>query len=425
MPIRPDADNRANWSPVPWSGANSVEIGSNSPERVVPARSGSNDEPMRVPLVVGVIAALALTGCAAEVVPVAAGPATILVGGHQVDVDLAAKADAFFAADPTGEFRNRRAVLVTVGGQAVYERREGPTTPTSTYNVQGVGVSILGTLVGIAVAERRLRLDQTAADLLPEYRDDMSPYLAKLTLGQLLTMSGGLPNAFYPKVLGPAAPPATDWVRTIVAAGQDKLPGRFGHSTGGAHLVAAALRRATGRPVLDYAREKLFDPLGITSTPAAEPVPGAAGSAGYDAADFAWPRDPQGVHLGPGGQKLTASDLARLGRLWLEGGKWEGRQLVPETWLTAATTQQVAAVDGCGYGYGFWTRTVDGRRAFAAMGDGGQLVLVVPDLDLVAVVQSSSPTDPTDPTAAADNGTADALRYADVITELVVPAIGP
>lgn len=378
---------------------------------------------MRAPLIIGVITALALTACAAEVTPtpVATRPATVLVGGHPVDVDLAAKADAFFAADPAGEFGNRRAVLVTVGGQTVYERREGPATPTSTYNLQGVGTSILGTLVGVAVAERRLRLDQTLADLLPDYRKDMSPYLARVTLKQLLTMSGGLPNDFYPQVIGPDAPAGTDWVRTIVAAGQEKLPGRFGYSNGGAHLVAAALTRATGRPVLDYAREKLFEPLSIGTTPAAEPVPRAGRFAEYDAAGFAWPRDPQGVHLGAGCQKLTASDLARIGRLWLDRGKWEGRQLVPESWMTAATSQQVAAVDGRGFGYQFWTMTADGHRAFAAMGDGGQLVQVVPDLDLVVVVQSSSPSDPAVPP---DSGAADARRYAEVVTDLFVPAIG-
>lgn len=377
---------------------------------------------MRAPLIVGVIAALALTACAAEATPaVATRPATVLVGGHPVDVDLAAKADAFFAADPAGAFGNRRAVLVTVGGQTVYERREEPATPTSTYNVQGVGASILSTLVGVAVAERRLRLDQTLADLLPDYRKDMSPYLAEVTLKQLLTMSGGLPNDFYPKVVRPDVPAETDWVRTVVAAGQEKLPGRFGYSNGGAHLVAAALARATGRSVLDYAREKLFDPLGIGTTPAAEPVPQAARFAEYDAAGFAWPRDPQSVHLGAGCQKLTASDLARLGRLWLDRGKWEGRQLVPESWMTAATSQQVAAVDGRGYGYQFWTLTADGHRSFAAMGDGGQLVQVVPDLDLVVVVQSASPTDPTVPP---DSGAATALRYAEVVTDLFVPAIG-
>src|SRR5215213_7689127 len=124
--------------------------------------------PMRVPMIVGVIAAVSLTGCAAQAAPatVATKAATVAVGGHQVDVDLAAKLDGFFAADPTRAFRNRRTMLVTVGGQTVYERRGGPATPTSTYNIQGVGASILGTLVGVAVAEGRLALEQTVAELL-------------------------------------------------------------------------------------------------------------------------------------------------------------------------------------------------------------------------------------------------------------------
>lgn len=380
--------------------------------------------PMRAAWIVPVVALLAVSGCAAQAVPepTPTGPATVTVGGHQVDIGLAAKIDAFFAADNAGAFRNRRAVLVTVAGQTVYERRTGPATPSSTYNVQSVGKSIMGTLVGVAVAEGRLKLDQTLADLLPSYQADMSPYIAKVTLKQLLTMSGGLPNDFYPDVVGPQAPEGADWVATVLRAGQEKLPGRFAYSNGDSHLLAAVLTEATGQSVLDYARARLFGPLGIPTEPAAQPVLRPAEFAAYDAAGFAWPSDPQGIQTGAGGQKLTASDLARLGRLWLDRGKWEGRQLVPANWMQAATTQQVAAVDGRGYGYQFWTLSAGGHPAFAAMGAGGQLVEVVPELDLVVVVQSISSTDPT---AAPETGIADEDRWSEIVTELVVPAIRP
>lgn len=346
-------------------------------------------------------------------------PRAVELGGRQVDAGLAAAVDGFFADDLPGTYRNRRALVVTVGGRTVLERHDAGSNAATSYNVQSVGKSILCTLVGIAVGAGRLRLDGTLAELLPAYRPAMSPGTAAVTLRQLVTMTAGLPAEYYASVFGPDVPRDVDWVRTILAAGQEQPPGRFRYSNGGMHLVAAILRRGVG-PLLPYARRTLLDPLGIRTTPAVEDVARPENIALYDAAGFAWPTDPQGVNIGGGGQKLTAADLGKLGALWLAGGRWEGRQLVPAGWLAAATTRQVPAQDPYGYGYGFWTFTTGGHRAFAALGLGGQVVEVVPDLDLVAVVQSTSPTDPT---ISADSGAASEDRYAEIIGELVVPRI--
>jgi CubicO group peptidase (beta-lactamase class C family) len=127
------------------------------------------------------------------------------------------------------------------------------------------------------------------------------------------------------------------------------------------------------------------------------------------------------VHLGSGGQKLTATDLARLGRLWLRRGRWNGHQLVPASWLAAATSRHVTPPDGgFDYGYHFWAMTAAGHPAYAALGSGGQVVEVIPDLDLVAVVQSTSPSDPNDST---DTDTAPSDRYVEMIRDVIVPRI--
>jgi CubicO group peptidase (beta-lactamase class C family) len=349
--------------------------------------------------------------------------ATVSVGGRQVDPGLAASVDAFFGDDLAGSYRNRRSLLVVVGGQTVIERHDAGSTPAATYNVQSAGKSILSTLVGIAVGEGRLRLDATLGRLLPAYRPVMSAGVAAVTLRQLLTMTGGLPPDYYAKVFGPGIAPDIDWVRTILTAGQDRPAGRFQYSNGGAHLIAAILRRAVG-PLLGYARKKLFTPLGIKTTPALEGVARPEVIPAYDAAVFAWPTDPQGINIGGGGQKLTASDLDKLGRLWLADGRWQGRQIVPAAWLAQATTQQVpvGAENGTDYGYGylFWTLTQGGHRAFAALGLGGQVVEVVPDLELVVVIQSTSPSDPT---VSADLGAADESDYVKIIRDLIIPHI--
>ena len=144
----------------------------------------------------------------------------------------------------------------------------------------------------------------------------------------------------------------------------------------------------TGMRLIDYARARLFDPLGITTRPAAQPrLDSPAGARAFDAARFAWTVDPQGINTGHAHIKLTARDLAAFGLLMLDKGVWKGRQLVPQDWVTEATRGQVdvAAPFGDHYGYQWWIPNVEGHSAFAAVGFGGQLVEVVPDLRLVVV----------------------------------------
>jgi CubicO group peptidase (beta-lactamase class C family) len=147
--------------------------------------------------------------------------------------------------------------------------------------------------------------------------------------------------------------------------------------------------------VLDYARPRLFGPLGIDTRDAAEPrldVDKDA-EAQYARADFAWPRDPMGIQIGFGTLKMTPPDLAKLGALYLEGGRWKGQQVVPATWVEESTTPQVST-QGAGftfsesYGYQWWVTRERGHQAFAAVGYGGQLVEVVPDLRVVVVTAS-------------------------------------
>jgi CubicO group peptidase (beta-lactamase class C family) len=116
--------------------------------------------------------------------------------------------------------------------------------------------------------------------------------------------------------------------------------------------------------------------------------------------------DPQGVHVGGGGQKFTARDLLKLGRLWLDEGRWQGRQIVPVKWMKQATGSRVETGQylAPGYGYQFWVTQAHGHAAFAALGYGGQVVEVVPELDpptstrLHAATRSPSPALGTRPT---------------------------
>jgi CubicO group peptidase (beta-lactamase class C family) len=160
------------------------------------------------------------------------------------------------------------------------------------------------------------------------------------------------------------------------------------------HLLAAVLTEATGQPLLAYAREKLFDPLEIDTRPAFQPIlePGRPDPVrAYDRAGFTWPRDPQGIHVGYGYIKMTAEDMVKLGNLYLDQGRWEGEQVVPSAWIRDATTAAVSSAGGfggTGYGYQWWITTAGDHRGFAAIGFGGQIIEVVPDLRLVVVAST-------------------------------------
>jgi CubicO group peptidase (beta-lactamase class C family) len=318
---------------------------------------------------------------------------------------MAQLVDAFFENDAADAFRNRQALVISVDGHIVLERYWDSTATTSG-NIESVGKTILSTLIGIALEEGSLRdLDQTVEELLPGYSAVMSPPVASITLRQLLTMTSGLPpdDEFYTAVLSNGQ---QDWVHEILARGPTGPPGSFQYSSAGSHLLSAILSEATGRSALDYAREKLFDPLGISTRPATEVTAAPGQGDDYERAGFTWPTDPQGRHIGGGGQKLTARDMVRFGQLWLQDGRWGDRRLVPAAWIQAARTDHVPvshpAADA--YGYHVWLGTADGHEALFAFGFAGQLIEIVPDLGLVMAVLSRHKLDPRVP---AEPGIAD------------------
>jgi CubicO group peptidase (beta-lactamase class C family) len=330
-----------------------------------------------------------------------------------VGAEIAERIHSFVDPSTNAQLRPLRAVIIEVDGQTVLEDYyRGSSVDTS--NVFSVTSSVVGTLIGIALSDGSLRsIDQTLGELLPAYAADMEPDEAAITLRQLLTMTAGLPAGHCrcrhepggtDLLLATDSPPwllSDDWVGGILSDRLERSPGvEFAYSHASSHLLAAILAEATGISVLDYARAKLFDPLGITSRPEADLLAVEANRPAYDRADFAWPHDPQGVQTGFSWLKLTARDMAVLGRLYLDGGRWQGDQVVPTAWVDAATIEQVRANSIThGYGYQWWVTTAGGHEAYAAVGFGGQLIEVVPDLRLVAVFQAdiTEPDAPVDP----------------------------
>lgn len=298
-------------------------------------------------------------------------------------------ADAIAAQVGGGQdYHDVRAIVVQVGGRTVFQRYyDSP--PEQYRDIHSVTKSVTSTLIGIAIGEGRLRLDDDLAELLPAYAAQMSPDVARTTLRQELTMTAGFPDDLYSEDLSYMRSP--DWVRTILGQPDRPPGGAFAYSNRSSHLLSAILMQATGQPVLDYARTHLFDPLGIVTRPAFEPLAVPENEAAFAAAGFAWPVDPQGRHTGAGWLRLRPLEMAKIGQLFLDGGRWEGRQVVPADWVQAATTEQVdsrtmGAAEG--YGYQWWVSRAGDDPVFYAQGLGGQRIEVIPRLHLVAVVSS-------------------------------------
>jgi CubicO group peptidase (beta-lactamase class C family) len=261
-------------------------------------------------------------------------------------------------------------LLVEVGGELVFDRRyRGPRVA----DVFSVTKSVVATLCGIAVREGRLGdLDLPVGQVLPRLAGTPA---AAHTVRQLLTMTRGA-ETDGPFEIDEVMALPTGWLDRIAAAPQLDPPGtRFRYDNGGAHLLGAALSAVVGMPMAGYAEPRLFEPLGITG--------------------WRWPRDPDGYHYGAGHLRLAAADLSKLGRLWLDGGRWRGRQLLDPVFAADMAT----AHNGGGppedrpYGYLLW---VAPDHLFAA-GWAGQLVAAVPAAQAVVVVTGDPRFDPGPP----------------------------
>ena len=168
-----------------------------------------------------------------------------------------------------------------------------------------------------------------------------------------------------------------DWVGAALGRPLLYQPGtQMLYSTGNTHLLSAILTKATRQSTLRYAQQKLARPLGIRLDP--------------------WRRDPQGIYLGGNQMRLSPRALLRFGELYRNGGRYEGRQIVPAAWVEASTQARTRSpFSGQPYGYGWFVSELRGHRLFYAWGHGGQFIFVVPDLELT-VVTTSDPSGPRD-----------------------------
>ena len=263
-------------------------------------------------------------------------------------------------------------LIVSHHGKALIERRFGGPGLDRAVNVKSVAKTVIAALVGIAIERDLLDgLDQPVAPILAaDLPARADPRLARITVENLLSMQAGLERtsgANYGRwVTSP------NWVRFALSRPfVDEPGGRMLYSTGSSHLLSAVLTRATKRTTLSLAREWLGEPLDIK-------VP-------------AWDRDPQGVYFGGNNMALSPRALLRLGETYRNGGMFEGRRVVPESWVRASWTPRTRSpFTGDAYGLGWFITQFRDHPVYYAWGYGGQLLHVVPDLGLTVVMTSDT-----------------------------------
>lgn len=276
--------------------------------------------------------------------------------------------------------------VVLKGGRVIceeYFHGFGPDTP---HHVASVTKSVLSALVGVALAEGCLRsIRQPVLELFPEHEADPAGWAARVTLQHLLTMTAAWPLGPGPAELE-ALCSAPNWtgylLEQLSRCGEPGLA--FQYSTMGAQLLAAALTRAVGCGLLEYANTRLFAPAGMRPVPDL-PMKGFGREELFGWRRQGWTRDPQGVFTGGWGLCLPPRDMARLGELYLAGGSWNGRQVLPAEWAARSTQPGPH-----GYGYLWWCFSGGGPRAFAALGDGGNMLLCIPEKELVVALTGHS-----------------------------------
>jgi CubicO group peptidase (beta-lactamase class C family) len=256
-----------------------------------------------------------------------------------------------------------------------------PYDGTTPHDLGSVTKSVLTTLVGIAIDQGKLKLDQPVLSFFSDRTiANRDARKERMTVGDLASMTSGLACVREPGEPTQAEMAASkDWVQFVLDLPMAAEPGtQWNYCSPGMHLLSAVLTEATGMTALDFAWQNLFGPLGVR--------------------DVIWPADPQGYTRGAGDLMLRPLDAAKLGQLWLNGGVWNGRQVVSKNWVEAASTAQVATTDeNQDYGYGWWMDHENPvGHVFRADGRGGQFVVVVPALDVVLATTGSGSFDAGD-----------------------------
>lgn len=296
--------------------------------------------------------------------------------------------NALETAVAANEFPGVTSVLVAKDGALVYERYFGDGGPDVLNDTRSATKSVTSMLMGAAIDRG---LIPSAQSKVHDFFADMAPWQhaserkARITLEDLLTMSSAwecddenafsagneermyLSESWTRFALDLPLRGFAPWMKRP----EESPHGRaFSYCTAGSFLLGAVIERATGKPLAEFAAEALEKPLGIRASQ--------------------WNRSSEGVGMGGGGTRYRSRDLAKLGQVMADGGRWQGRRVLPAEWVRASLTVHAQAREDADYGYQFWRFRFPYRGgelpAWCMSGNGGNYVFIVPELRLVAVI---------------------------------------
>lgn len=263
--------------------------------------------------------------------------------------------------------------MIVRHGNVIAEGWWSPEAADRPHVLWSLSKSFNSTAVGLAIAEGKLSLDDPVLKFFPDLApENPSENLKAMKVRDLLSMSGG--HDVEPKFKIEDGPSVKEFLAQPVV----HKPGtHFKYNTPGSYMLSAIVTKVTGQRVVDFLKPRLFDPLGIENPK--------------------WDAGAEGYNFGGYGLFVCTEDIAKFGQLYLEKGKWNGKQLLPESWVAEATSKQVAndgeghskiGIDWTqGYGFQFWRCT---HNAFRGDGRAGQLCVVMPEKDAVVAITADA-----------------------------------
>jgi len=262
-------------------------------------------------------------------------------------------------------------VTVIRNGYMVADATVYPFQPDSRHIIHSCTKSIISALIGIAIDQGYIEsVNQPILDIFSERTvANLDAEKEAITLEHVLMMASGLEcrDSYLYRWRGLHEMERNDdWIQFMLDLPMAEPPGtRFEYCNGGSFLLSAIIQETTGMSAAEFAEEHLFGPLGIS--------------------DVAWPSNPQGITIGWGDLRLRPHDMAKIGYLYLNEGRWDGEQIVPADWVATSTRKHISATLQDGYGYQWW---VADNGVYMALGYAGQFIFVAPEEALVSVFTS-------------------------------------
>ncbi|GHT27384.1 penicillin-binding protein [Bacteroidia bacterium] len=278
---------------------------------------------------------------------------------------------AFYKAAEESDLKFHSAMIVR-NGCVVAEKWWGDNAPDKPHVMHSVSKSFTATAVGFAISEGLLKLDDKVISFFPDkLPKEVSPYLKNLKISDLLTMSVGQATEGDIRT-------QSDWIKAFFENPIVREPGAvFYYNSIATFMLSAIVQKVSGQKIFDYLTPRLFEPLNIK--------------------DIYWEENPQGINTGGWGLYIKTEDMAKFGQLFLQLGKWNGKQILPAGWVEQASTAKIKSRPagaseegdysdnewGQGYCYQMWRCK---HNAYRADGASGQFIFVFPEKNAVVAI---------------------------------------